>query len=90
MIEGVNYWGAFDWKPKEALAKNKPGATYHSEHLVFDDGRPLLRHTRDEIRKYIERRYGYIKNRKDLRASPHFWRIPKPVRVTGIVFELTN
>jgi hypothetical protein len=39
--------------------------------------------TRREAREYIERRYGYIRHRPDLRAQPHGWHMPTavPVRV---------
>ena len=36
--------------------------------------------TRSEARKYADKHYGYIKDRKDLREYPHFWRIPKPMK----------
>ena len=30
---------------------------------------------------YINKRYGYIRGRADLRGEPHGWRLPKAVRV---------
>jgi len=38
--------------------------------------------TRRACRAYIEERYGYARDREDLRAEPHGWRIPRAVRVT--------
>ena len=38
--------------------------------------------TRRACRAYIEERYGYIRNRPDLRAEPHGWHLPSAVRVT--------
>jgi len=48
--------------------------------LMWDCGEPLMFRTRRECREYIEQRWGYIKTRKDLRAEPHGWRLPKPVK----------
>lgn len=39
---------------------------------------PLLFATRAA---YIAKTYGYIARRPDLRAHPHHWRMPVPVRV---------
>jgi hypothetical protein len=41
----------------------------------------LFRYRR-ECRTYIEERYGYIRDREDLRAEPYGWRMPQAVRVT--------
>lgn len=57
--------------------------------IMWDDCFPLLFLTRKECRKQILHEYGYIKNRKDLRAPPHNWRLPKAVRVKVIIEELT-
>lgn len=38
--------------------------------------------TRTDARAFIAERHGYIRDRADLRAEPHGWRMPKPVRVT--------
>ena len=83
----INKWGLFWWCPKKALARNKPGVTHYSEHLEFRDCRPIIFQTRKEAREYAEKKYGYIKTRKDVREFPHFWRMPIPVRITGIQFE---
>lgn len=55
-------------------------------HLVWNPepgpGAFRLFRTRRECRAYIEMRYGYIRNREDLRAEPHGWRYPQAVLVT--------
>jgi len=52
-------------------------------HLVWDPhDRFHLFPTRRECRAYIEREFGYIREREDLRREPHGWRIPRAVRVT--------
>jgi hypothetical protein len=42
---------------------------------------PVLFNTRADCRAWINKQYGYIKTRKDLRTEPHGWRVPQPVRV---------
>jgi len=37
--------------------------------------------TRSKARCWIEENYGYIRNRPDLRAEPHGWRVPLAVKV---------
>jgi len=37
--------------------------------------------TRRECREFIQKKYGYIKDRPDLRAPPFHWKMPKPIRV---------
>jgi hypothetical protein len=56
-------------------------------HLIWDYGTGAgagfrLFRTRRETRAYIEERYGYIRQRPDLRHEPHGWRLPTAVRVT--------
>ncbi len=55
----------------------------HREHLCLWHRAtvPALFHTRRECLEYIQERWGYIRDRKDLRCEPHCWRVPKPVRV---------
>ena len=53
-------------------------------HLLMENRLPVLFRTKQECSKYIHREFGYIAKRKDLRAEPHGWRMPQPVKV-GIV-----
>lgn len=66
------------------------GLIWHAEnkmdgvnrHIIFDAvGKVKTARTRREIRDYAQERYGYIKRRPDLRAEPHGWRFPQPVRI---------
>jgi hypothetical protein len=66
-------WGAI-WYSKNKL----DGVT---EHIIFENGLPVLFTTKREIREFIKQKYGYIAKRKDLRAEPHGWRMPKLVKV---------
>ena len=59
------------------------------EHLDFADGLPLLFLTRKAARAFSERHYAYMRERKDLRAEPHGWLMPRPVRVTVTVETAT-
>ena len=54
------------------------------EHLVGTPWFPLhkaLFSSRRKAREYVNVKYSYIKNRKDLRQEPHGWKIPRVVRV---------
>lgn len=58
-----------------------------TRYLLYDNCLPVLFRTRREIREYIEKRYGYIKDRKDLRVEPHGWRLPRAVKVLLLEVE---
>lgn len=62
------------WHSKNALDGEK-------RHLIYENRLPVIFRTRQEARAYAEERYGYIKNRPDLRSEPHGWRFPQPIRV---------
>lgn len=47
----------------------------------------LLFRTCQEARAWRDERYGYIRQRDDLRAEPHGWRLPSVVRVRVIIVE---
>jgi hypothetical protein len=54
-----------------------------TEHLLYgEDGLPKLCKTRKQMRAWIEKRYGYIKRRPDLRTEPFCWRLPTAIKVT--------
>jgi len=53
-----------------------------TRHLVRSCCKPVLFTTRRAARYYIEQSYGYIRKRPDLRAEPHGWKMPVPVKVT--------
>ena len=61
----------------------------HTEHLLrhwrtYDPGlvnNPLLFRTRRQARAYRDEHFGYIRNRPDLKAEPHEWKLPKVVKV---------
>jgi len=55
--------------------------------ILWDDD-PRLFRTRREAREFIEQRYGYIRNRADLRAEPHGWRVPRAVKVEVVQVNL--
>jgi hypothetical protein len=63
---------AVEWRSKNTLDGT-------SRHLIWEDGLRLFR-TRRECRAFIHGKYGYIRDRDDLRAEPHGWHIPRAVR----------
>ena len=67
-------WG-IQWRSENKLDGRQ-------EHLMWDYGvTPLLFKTRREARKFCKARYGYIKDRPDLRVEPHGWKSARVVRV---------
>lgn len=58
-----------------------------TEHLLYNNLFPCMFHTRREARVYAEKRYGYIKERSDLRTEPHGWRFPRPVRIKTVLLK---
>ncbi len=71
----MTLWGALWW--------HKNSLDGDGEHLLYDNNcKPAIFITRKESKKWIDENYSYIKTRKDLRAYPHGWRLPKPVRLT--------
>lgn len=70
-------WGIL-WRSENRLDgvdRRLVGVSHHPS-------RTLLFETRKAARAFIRSRYGYIAKRRDLRAEPHGWRMPIPVRVT--------
>lgn len=65
------------------LSRSKNRLDGAREYLIRDPSTraPLLRNTKREAGEWIEEHYGYLRNRPDLRAEPHGWRMPRPVRV---------
>ena len=51
-------------------------------HLHREGCVPALFLTRKAAREDIEKIYGYIRRRPDLRRPPHNWRMPRAIRVT--------
>lgn len=68
----------------------KWNAAYHCDGLFSSEfgSRPLLFSTRAKALKYINEKWGYIRERKDLRQPPHNWRMPKAVRVEVFLKEV--
>ena len=51
-------------------------------HIIHRGCVPVLFRTRKEAVAFREETFGYIRKRKDLRSAPHFWRMPKLIKVT--------
>lgn len=71
----VRAW-AVQWRQRDACGRL-------IAHLVWPELAylPLFR-TRRECLAYIRQRYAFVRDRADLRAPPHRWLTPRPVRVT--------
>ena len=67
---------ALEWNSRSVL-----DGEGHRTHFIHENLFPKLFKTRHEARAWANEEYGYIKTRPDLRAQPHAWRIPRPVRV---------
>lgn len=53
------------------------------QHLIFDlSGVVKLFFAKRLAVEWIKKEYGFIRTRADLRAEPHGWRMPVPVKVT--------
>jgi hypothetical protein len=63
------------WSPGK---KNK----MTGDHIIFKDCIPKMFTSKKDCKKWIDQEYSYIKERKDLRAAPYYWRLPKPARIT--------
>lgn len=53
----------------------------NDRHIMYQNCLPAVFRTRAEAMIWIQEHYGYIKNRKDLRSAPFYWRMPVPVKV---------
>lgn len=69
----VNLWAA-QWHSKNSLDGD-------TRHIINENCLPKLFRTRQTCRNWIKEKYGYIKDRKDLRAEPHGWRLPVAIKV---------
>lgn len=57
----------------------------HQEYFMWNLECPYLFMTRREARKWIEDNYAYIRTRRDLKAEPHGWKMPKAMQVNVIL-----
>jgi len=67
------------------LWRSKNQLDGESEHLMYEDGLPLLFVTKKKAMEWVRHNYGYIAKRKDLCAEPHGWRMPQAVRVVDLI-----
>lgn len=73
MSKPCELWGVL-WRSRN----KRDGVT---EHIIFDNCIPLMYRTRQQARDTIKQRWGHLLDRGDLRAEPHGWRMPVPVRI---------
>jgi hypothetical protein len=72
-VSNCEHWAVL-WRSENKLDGKR-------EHLLHKDCMPLLFRTRNAAREHIKLYYGNIKNRPDLRAEPHGWKMPAAVKV---------
>ena len=72
-VRPITRWGVL-WRSSNHLDGER-------RHICCKDCQPVLFLTRADARNFIEREYGYIRTRKDLKAEPHGWHMPVPIRV---------
>jgi len=74
------------WVPAWYSRNRRDGESRY--FIVLDhDQRDFVFRTRRECRATIKERWGYIATRRDLRAEPHGWRLPRATRVRITVEE---
>jgi hypothetical protein len=69
---------AIEWHSVNRLDGDRRDLTWEP----FPDHHFHLFRTRREARAFIEERFGYMRDRDDLKREPHGWRWPQAVRVT--------
>lgn len=71
----ITFW-AVEWHSRNRLDGDQ-------RYLIWDNRVELFR-TRRECRAAIDERFGYIRERADLRGEPHGWFPPRAVRVSVV------
>lgn len=61
--------------------RSKNSLDGYRSHLVRENGQVLLFNTRSQARDFVNKNYGYIKDRNDLKKEPHGWKIPRVVKI---------
>lgn len=64
------------------------GAVNPPVPVHLDGYTTALFRTREEARGHIRQHFGYIRRRPDLRAEPHGWKMPVPVKVRVSIEEV--
>ncbi len=54
---------------------------YYARSHNNDGSNTLIFRTRKNARTFIEKRFGYIKNRPNLKIEPHGWKMPRVVKI---------
>lgn len=75
-----------DGERRQLMGRYSLGNPDAPEHLAGYN--TMAFRTRAEARAYIEKHYGYIRHRPDLRLEPHGWKMPVPVKIEVRVFSV--
>lgn len=80
----VRHGWALQW-----VGKNGPqhlvGGPFYQKWLDGTAYMVVTFETRQQARDFRKKHFGYISERPDLRGHPHYWRMPKIVKVTTTV-----
>jgi hypothetical protein len=74
-----NLW-AIEWHSHNRLDGD-------NKHIIYQNYLPVLFRTRKAARLFIKEKYGYIKDRPDLKREPHGWRMPTAIKVKIVKVE---
>jgi hypothetical protein len=74
-------WWALEWHADSDLDGCEKWLMVMNRWKEDGSRRITLFETRKEAREYRDAQYGYIKDRPDLKAQPHAWKLPSVVRV---------
>ncbi len=72
------------WERWSVLWRSENISDGKTERLHGTGGELPLFKTRQQARDFINEHYGYMRGRSDLKAEPHGWKMPIPVRVRTI------
>lgn len=70
----TNYWGVL-WRYENKLDGKR-------SHLLHENGLPVVFRTRRRAIDHIKDKFGYLHMRPDLKAEPHGWKMPVPIKIT--------
>ena len=72
---------AFEHKRWALLWRSENKRDGKDEHFMWVGSAPYLFPSRVFAEAHINSAWAYLKNRPDLKAEPHGWKMPKAVRV---------
>ena len=65
---------ALEWRSNNSVGGER-------RFFLWQGNAPCLFYTRDRARAFVQKEYGYIDKRPDLKAEPHGWQVLRVVKV---------